>query len=271
MSAEEEDYPYWHPEGTFWKIDGPDIITGEQPSYEQTFINLLREQGFDSFEDLLRHDKAAGIPAEVLDLFGGGFFIEDQEIVDGMVAARLKDLDKYMLFVNEQAAEGTRYEPAKRGYRKKIDLIKKYRDWDKRTVVEGDLYDDSTWQKIKETKQYQAHEGFSLVICRPWGAFEDTDEVTPENITTFMGKYFKLLSNAYSVTGNRGSIYTQIPLSVQDREEYLYLEHSLRNTPGISASGRVTEAPYAGRILRITKTDSAPRTLLRPLAKSMRR
>ena len=170
--------------------------TGVFP-YENSFASILNQLNITSFQELVS-DRSRELKRkiQVLDLFGGAYFLADLRNISKIIGVRLKNIDE--LLINE-SMHGA-------GLDKLIDDPR-------RIVLEGDLYKSDIWRMLKNEKDH----GFDLIICRPGGPFgetynstsindvKDTNMVKEEIFIVLMDRALKLLSP------DGGMLFSQIP------------------------------------------------------------
>ena len=87
--------PNWKPiEGSGkperWSFDGHDGAK----YYDQDFADLYTRTGQKSLSEILTHRRSDGRTNHVLDIFGSGFFVEDQSLADSITGVRLGPFSK---------------------------------------------------------------------------------------------------------------------------------------------------------------------------------
>ena len=198
-----------------WLWDG--IEGGSGAPYEYTFSHVLNYFGFESFQQMV-DQKAFDLHRElqVMDLFGGAYFLEDLENVSKIIGVRLRNVDKDLL--KKEYTSFSFYPPSA----VKQKLQKLITD-ERRTILEGNLYKNATWEKIA---QEAGDEGFDLIVCRPEGPFGHSQfpeedirgvkapgSVKGEIFVYFLERVLKLLS----IQG--GILFTQIPVIGIDKAD----------------------------------------------------
>lgn len=248
-------------------IDGLRSLPGEQDSYEDTFRELLSQDNAETFEQLMLLRKAEGKSTQVLDLFGGGYFIQDLTVLDGIVAARLENIDQSLTAYFREAAEGTRTPNFKTRYEDMVQFLSRLQNWPGRKVVTGNLYSTPTWEEISAVKNQKGIDGFDLVTCRPYGAFgaaailQDKDFLYG-NAAHYLPEFFRLFNRAYQVTTNRdGRIFTEVPGFLTTTHEYQQFEKKLKATEGISISKAIAETPWGRPVMKLVRGDKSPDNL----------
>jgi len=130
-----------------WNIDGPAYA---RLSYEGGFRGLFYKLKLDSehfFENLLQARRTAGKSTNVLDLFGSGYFVENQALADSIT--------------------GVRYGPFDRS-----KVPKEY--WPKYFPEEvlGDILSPITWKKLDRSMERRGIPKMDLIVMRPEGGWE---------------------------------------------------------------------------------------------------
>ncbi len=209
--------------GDLWGVDGIHDSDDTHP-YEKTFAPFLGNQ---TFETLIKQEKEQGKPTNVLDLFGGGYFIKDTSSTDNVVGFRLVDMDNWLLTQVKRVITKEQ-DPLKRQ-----KLVKKERYYTslnedkKREVVEANIYDGKSWKKLRECMGRRQIMSFNLIVCRPKGAFEERNTtVSRYSKDSHKTVFVQMLKNAYDLLASGGMLFSEIPemfsdLSVQNIEEQL--------------------------------------------------
>lgn len=124
-----------------WDFDGP----GSSGYYGLTFSESLKVVGMDSFESMLFARRQSKSSTHVLDLFGSGFFIDDQRLATSITGLRLAPYNRIKL--------GS------------------YPEKDVPVEVTGDANDPLTWHSLSQSMNQRGIPSFDLIIMRPDGAW----------------------------------------------------------------------------------------------------
>ena len=143
-----------------WAWDG--VYKFDTRNYNETFEKLLDKLNVESIGELV-HNRAAALkrPLNVLDLFGGAYFLHDLTDVNKIIGVRLRNVDQELQKdLEEQHALA------------QVELNALAND-PRREILEGNLYNASTWNKLAEKLDTDG-KGFDLITCRPQGPFGHT-------------------------------------------------------------------------------------------------
>lgn len=158
-----------------WTIDGP------ESDYEPSFQRVIEAKGdrYDPnyFLKRLKKRKAKGLSTHVLDLMGSGYFVRDAKVADSITGLRTGRLK---LTKEEIRKYGTR------------------------PVVLGDVFEQSTWLKLRNAMKRRKIPAFDLIVIRPEGGwqsqyFRSSDEEAGFIVT--------ILTNALSVISPNGEVF----------------------------------------------------------------
>lgn len=193
-----------------WYWDGLSNVV----RYEDTFHDLLGKLDYTSFEDLVeQREYERKRELNVLDLFGGAYFLRDLSSVNSITGARLANVDEEML---EDPGLGNIVLGKPGDYQ----ILKRIIQSPKREIVEGDLYKTETWKKLQEAADQKTENGFDLIVCRPEGPFavrsrpvnsrsiadvEDESQNREEIYVMLLEKAMNMLSP------DHGLLFSQIP------------------------------------------------------------
>jgi len=125
---------------------------GERRSYNDHFWEELQIIfKVNSFEELVKKiSKERGRPINVLDLFGGAYFLNDLSHVENLIGFRKEDIEEDLLKDQNNT-----------------DRLNALKSSDKHLVVTGDLFDLSDWRRLPASINYD------LIVCRPEGPFRN--------------------------------------------------------------------------------------------------
>lgn len=162
--------------------------------------------GYSSMLELVQgRAEVLGREVSALDLFGGAYFLHDLDHVSHLLGVRLKNKDEEY---GEERERGAGY-------------VKWLTDNPKRDILEGNLYEGSTWKRIQSYEKEKDIVGFDLIVCRPQGPFghmatneyKSTQDVerTPENSSGAV--YKALLDRTLDLMSvDDGLFFLQIPV-----------------------------------------------------------
>ncbi len=135
------------PEETVWFIDG---VVDTKKDYETDFSDILAKLEIYSpinyFENLLRSRKTLAKGANVADLFGSGFFIENQTLADSITGLRFGAYSRGSLPMNYPAAKVP------------VEIL-------------GDIINPNTWDKLDKSISVRGIPSFDIVVMRPVGGW----------------------------------------------------------------------------------------------------
>ena len=151
----------WKPEvgnrgKEYWTIDGPISKTkANYPNraYESAFVNIFFKTGSitktsrDFIENYLKSRKADQKGTHILDLFGSGFYIQDQTLADSITGMRLGPFDREFL-----PKDYLGYIP---------------------TEILGDALNSKTWKELDMSKKTRSIPSFDLVTLNPEGGWKE--------------------------------------------------------------------------------------------------
>ncbi len=173
-----------------WTLDGPtnsqkDYNPTEQYDYQFSEvlgkIGITKPQGH--FKNLLKESRSQGIGTNVLDLFGSGFFVEDQSLADSIT--------------------GMRYGPY-------AGIIPKSYFGKQPEEVLGDAMNSKTWKRLDHSMKARSIPAMDLVTMRPEGgwqraSFSTTPNQNAQAIKFIVGPVLKRLSPT-------GRFYFSVPI-----------------------------------------------------------
>ncbi len=173
-------------EGDYWVVDS-DRDPNFAP-YEHDFFEFLKP--FRSFAEWIKNRKKEGRSANVLDLFGSGFRLENVNEMDSQTGVRL------LAGMNQ---------PDK-----------------KKWVLPGDLFETATWHELNLHMRQNIISAFDLVTIRPVGVFYDIcrdwelekylPHEKPTQLHIFYQLYFEIVRKAYSLLSSHdGHLMVQLP------------------------------------------------------------
>ncbi len=192
-----------------------DGINKPQNQYEVTFAPFLGS----SFWNLLHERKKEGQSTQVLDLFGGGYFLENLDPVDSLTAVRLCNIDDelvrrgtFMFLACQSTAE-------EEIVAKRQSALRNLRESKKRFVLKGNLYSNSTWVDLEKHMATKRIPSFDLIICRPELAFRNEFlRAVDASLDAYSIVFAKLFKRATTLLSQTGVLYTQVPEFI-DREQ----------------------------------------------------
>lgn len=205
-----------------WATDGVENPPHTGQSYEDSFAPFLYELGANTFSDYLSERKALGKNTHVLDLFGGGYFLQDLDSVDSITGVRLEDIDERIeqeLLTDVQSLDLS----TRQFYQDQLSFFQTLKRFDRREVIEGNLFRFKTWDQINTSMRNRGIPAFDMIVCRPVGPFMPRDyfDVNGEDNRTLKITYLRLLRNAYNLLGsNDGILMSEIPEGVYTEDAY---------------------------------------------------
>lgn len=250
-----------------WDRDGPFSTPGEAISYDSTFVDLLQKDGVDTFQGLLKKRKTENKPAQVLDLFGSGYFLHDLDAVDDITAVRLKDTDEVYRKVTSLGRDTGTTEFSRNIATRALERLDRLKAWGKRKTIEGNLYHRKTWADLVTDMQSRGIPSFDLIVCRPEGAFDtnkimELEDNLDNNYRPYAYIYLQLLDRAYSLCSVGGQIFTEIPeipLPINLLEKFKAV---MEQEGKVAISLSRSEASHRKRIMKLTKTPESPVSIL---------
>ncbi|MFA6353556.1 MAG: hypothetical protein WCW93_01335 [Candidatus Paceibacterota bacterium] len=194
-------------------------------SYENTFRGILDKMHCVSFTELVKNKSLElGRKIEVMDLFGGAYFLSDLENVSRIIGVRTRNIDEILLqdLKESKLLNLEKILPEEfKGLDIRInDYIKKVSELmndKKRLIIEGNLYKGKTWKKLTKYSKLGENHGFDLIVCRPQGVFNGISSA--KNITNIDNKEFhkeeiflSLLERTLKLLSPDGGVFfTQLP------------------------------------------------------------
>ena len=187
------------PKDALWLVDG---IYG-RGGYDIEFSPLLENLGYESFQELIDETaERTGRKVQVLDLFGGAYFVHDLTKVSKIIGARLGNVDDDLVKMYKIVQDQER-----RRFLKKILAAKQ------RKIVEGNLYTKKPWNEIKK----EAGSGFDLIVCRPVGHFTEDLTKVEDPTGKMIGEIMvSLLERTLGLLSEKGILISEVPVSVLD-------------------------------------------------------
>ena len=252
-----------------WGIDGSIGNFDPYHSYDKTFQNLF-PRGSYSFSSLLVKDRKKGRTANVLDLFGGGYFINDFSLVDNMFAVRFQERDHILLtrLMDKQANAPFR-EADKLG--PEIVFQRAVATWQDRTKIAGNLYFPKSWTEIKRKQAEKGVKDFNLIVCRPIGPFSAeailgnrTQVLTEEELGVYLYIYTDMLENSLRLCSpDHGRIFTEVPrIGIPDDLLQSFADN-LNEVKGLKVKlAQRGDLEPGGKVLRFTKTADLPKEVI---------
>lgn len=252
-----------------WGKDTPVFLAGEVGSYDYFFSPILKEEGYDTFQEWLRNRRMKGLPAHVLDLFGSGYFIDDLDSVDSITGMRVLDSSEIEL----ARLQETRFPACVPIFQEQntiaVDKMTMYAQSGKWRVVPGNIYHPDTWRRLDEDPR-QLTRMYDLVTVKPEGAFlhdeifhpDDTHAVTHNAIKdigdVYALQFLQLLDNAYTRTNPHGGmIATEVPQFIVGH--YLNRFTSIvRAEAGVEIRPSRSLNPTRKNLKIVRRSDSAP-------------
>lgn len=196
-----------------WDFDGNHHWERDLETYDETFEPILRKLKVGSFKELvdLMSSKLKR-NVNVLDLFGGAYFLSNLDKIEKFTGVRLRNVDQ--LLVEYQKAD-----LLNRGRKDKQKELEHLISSKKRNIIEGNLYKSETWRKIGGGES----SNFDLIVCRPVGPFKNRDVSTIRSVkdealireeifVVLLERALKLLSK------DGGILFTQVPILGTDRQ-----------------------------------------------------
>ena len=211
-------------DGDIWSFDAPYYKAHETGSYDDFFRPLLQSEGCMFFEELLVAQKNIGLSTHVLDLFGGGFFLENLDSVDSITGVRLQNPTEEMFpWLEEQKTQpnlSEHYKTVTIPYT--INRLQTLTASPKWSIVEGNLFTQDTWNKLDKQGEQKGITDYSLITIKPESALYTDAIFDSQDIWKRYGnekvnqvyslKYLQLLDRSYSrLSGNHGMLFTEVP------------------------------------------------------------
>jgi len=200
--------------------DGLEVHKRESKrSYEYTFQSILSQIGVEDFQELAEL-RASQLKREiqVLDLFGGAYFLSDLQHVSKIVGVRLGNIDRELVVKEKLKAEipqilRSLFGVTEKETQDRSEILDDLVNNKKRLIIEGSLYQGKIWNKLfAENKNI----GFDIIVCRPEGPFGHTDEKNikdvPDNGLSREKIFVVLLERTLRLMSEDGGLlFTQIP------------------------------------------------------------
>ncbi len=296
--------------GDVWNIDGHTAQTNDKydNSYEATFADFfiyrystmfgnipqdIREnmpmpsyldwQSLPkNFDELISKRKNSGRSTIIADFFGGGYFLQNWEDVDAMIAMRYEDIDEKLIERQSRCvnrSEEIRFFVRNSNRLNPLQLLQHYTklsEADNRHVITGDIFSNDAYRKLKDILQsldLVGEQKIDVAVDRPMGGFYENNllpkkdnPVERKTMHEDAAKYFFMqLDRIYRlVSSDSGMIFTEIP-DIKAHKAVEKLVAKLRETRGIKVMVTVSTAEFSinrGRIgLVILKESSAPERL----------
>lgn len=171
-----------------WTKDGP-RRSGYDPkaNYEFTFKPLINKLGFSSehfFDAYMKYLKLTNSPANVLELFGSGYFIENRIDVDSITAVR--------------------FEP----YRITPNMVQQYKLLP--TEILGDIIDGQAWQALDQSLAERGIDSLNFVMMRPEGGWALAPWARQKDLNLIILKY--ILGHVIKRLSPNGTFFFSIVL-----------------------------------------------------------
>ena len=210
------------PTDDIWGIDGAAIEPQDEDSYDTVFSLPLKDQGVTSFEGLMTQRRAMGRDTNVLDLFGGGFFVADYlDMIDSITGVRLTDPTEEMLAnirrnsVAQQANAGGTTDRFDRVCNR-ITLLRESPKW---KIIAGSSYQGKTWEDLDTSSAQRKINSFGVVVIKPEGMFssgpifdlEDKNK-TPTRDKVYSLPFLRMVDRVYArLSPQDGILFSDVP------------------------------------------------------------
>lgn len=201
-----------------WEIDAPFYEPGSKMSYEHIFEDLIHHFGIETFLSFLESRKAEGKTANVLDLFGSGWFISDPYKVGNVIGFRLTDsVTSIVAGIATMISSVTSLdEKIKLAYAG--ETIQRFEEAQNAFTLVGNAYSLSDWKLLKQVMDEREINFFDLIVAKPEGAFmpraitKNGPELIGKNVDAYKSFFLRLLDRAYRYLSNDGGVLVfQIP------------------------------------------------------------
>ena len=198
-----------------WPIDG---INGKQESYDRTFERLIRRANADSLDSLLDRMGTKGKPVNVLDVMGGGYFLERPERAGHIFALRLDDVDAALQARYATYASSNTPIEAQRGtiFAQKLQEYQVLTQKGRRHVVTGNVLESRTWNALDTSMHASGVEALQIITCRPQGPFR-VPMSSSVNVEIFVELYNQMICRL----APNGYMFAQVPRALDDRKDEL--------------------------------------------------
>jgi hypothetical protein len=238
-----------------WEEDIPYYRSGENGGYDWYFNALLKNEGAPTFQSMMEERKKEGKPANVLDLFGGGYYIDDLSAVDSITGVRLANNSQEALRYVETIKNAPEHQNKSENWHKKMEYAEQHMQElmasSKWGIVEGNLYRPTTWTNLRGYQHEKGIPSFDLITVKPDGAFKNDELVAiehyfPDNREHYARVFLRLLGRAYtSLSFNEGKLFTETPAFFL--ESYMIPLKSIGENEGGLKIDIVDGDHYAGR------------------------
>jgi len=226
-----------------------DGLNQPKNTYEETFAPFIST----SFLEIIQGMKTEGKSTHVLDLFGGGYFLENLDPIDSLTAIRLCNIDAELIRRGTFIFLACRSSDEEELVSKRQAHLRNFRDSKKRSVLTGNLYLNSTWAELRKHMEEKCIGSFDLIVCRPQVAFRNKfflDRVIPLEAYDII--FAKLFKRATTQLSKSGILFTQVP-------EYVELQQLQQLKEEYEATGFDILIEYSnaegqsGYILKVTR------------------
>lgn len=216
----------------YWGVDG--IRGGD------AIRNLTEELLDSSPEEWAKDRKTQGLSTHMIELLGGAYFVDDFSHVDSVLGVRLFNQD-YNLMAKYEEMSDKRF----------VGRLKKILSTTKRSVVEGNVYRQLTWLKIRKELAKHFTSTADLIIFKPAAGLRIDSE---DNLDFLTLQLFQLFKKAYDLLSSRnGIMLVHVDISLS-RNLLPFIEH-LSKVEGIEVTGSLANH------FKLVKTEKAPRRI----------
>ena len=239
----------WTPPNTLgmqqdaWPIDG---INGEWESYSHTFKNLLQRAGAESLDSLVARFGARGKPVAVLDVMGGGYFLDNPSVADHIFAIRRDEADAALRARYEVRMQDRDPKIVQQGciYARKLDEYRTLATLGKRRVIVGNVLDEEVWESLDTAMRDSGVSQFQLIACRPQGPFRIPTMQSSGHMDIFIEMYDRMIRRL----SPNGLMFAQIPHAIDDKSQMLELKRQLQASHGNIVTHIDVEPPMSAYI-----------------------
>ncbi len=197
--------------GYSWPYDG----VRDTPNHWMGYNHELRG-GLDlfnclSFDELvIWMNQRLGYQADVIDLMGGAYFLENPENTNLLTGIRVHDKDRDFLELYDRESSS------------KSSRVKKIIYSSNRTIIEADILKQEDWDRI-----YSLNKRAHLLVCRPVGVFDSYRSMANnfDNPAHYCNFYSWLFDNARKLLNPNSIFFTEIPDVFDDQSVYDFFNH----------------------------------------------
>lgn len=244
-----------------WGIDI--FANSEAERYEATFSEVLAKIGVKDFPQLFESRKSQGLSNHILDLMGGGYFIEPKKyyLVDSMTGFRLGNPEKaYKEIILEDIASEKEPDHLNK-LEEQLDRLSQLQSLATRQVVYGSVYDLAAWDKLDRNQSFRHINSFDVAVCRPVFPFYESTITNGNKITDYQKlQYGAVFDRVFDQLEQRmnhhnGIVFAQVPGIVKhewltrwvDKASHKYgvtIDLGVNLNRGVGNTGSVLMARY---------------------------